>query len=93
MLHHLYVDLGIELDNSITKAVAENTNSLLATITKLDEELTKEDFANTEAHLRFSADVIRPLMDEARVYADALELLVADELWPLPKYQEMLFIK
>ncbi len=87
------LDLGIELDNSITKAVAENTNSLLATITKLDEELTKEDFANTEAHLRFSADVIRPLMDEARVYADALELLVADELWPLPKYQEMLFIK
>ncbi len=87
------LDLGIELDTSITKAVAENTNSLLATITTLDAELTKEDFATTEAHLRFSADVLRPLMDEARVYADALELLVADELWPLPKYQEMLFIK
>ena len=40
-----------------------------------------------------SADTLIPLMVEVRTHADALELLVADELWPLPKYQEMLFIK
>jgi glutamine synthetase len=28
-----------------------------------------------------------------RQSADALEGLVADDLWPLPTYQEMLFIK
>ncbi|WP_448245274.1 glutamine synthetase III family protein [Thalassotalea agariperforans] len=87
------LDLGIELDTSVTKAVAEHANGLMAAVTKLDTELAKHDFADTEAHLRFSADVIRPLMDEARVHGDALELLVADELWPLPKYSEMLFIK
>ena len=87
------LDLGIELDTSVTKAVAEHANSLMAAVTKLDTEIAKHDFADTEAHLRFSADVIRPLMDEAREHADELELLVADELWPLPKYQEMLFIK
>jgi glutamine synthetase len=43
--------------------------------------------------MRHSADVLCPLMAEARMYADALEMLVADELWPLPKYAEMLFIK
>jgi len=32
-------------------------------------------------------------MDEVRLHADALECEVADELWPLPKYREMLFIK
>ena len=32
-------------------------------------------------------------MDEVRVTADTLEVEVADELWPLPKYQEMLYIK
>ena len=32
-------------------------------------------------------------MDAVRAHADALELEVADELWPLPKYQEMLYIK
>jgi glutamine synthetase len=32
-------------------------------------------------------------MSEVRLHADILETEVADELWPLPKYQEMLFIK
>jgi glutamine synthetase len=36
---------------------------------------------------------MRPLMGEVRAAADALELLVDDELWPLPKYREMLFVK
>ena len=31
-------------------------------------------------------------MDDVRSAADALETLVADDLWPLPTYQEMLFI-
>ena len=32
-------------------------------------------------------------MDKVREAADKLERLVADDLWPLPKYEEMLFIK
>jgi glutamine synthetase len=32
-------------------------------------------------------------MNAVRVAGDHLELLVADDLWPLPTYQEMLFIK
>jgi glutamine synthetase len=32
-------------------------------------------------------------MLEVRIAADALEGIVADDLWPLPTYQEMLFIK
>jgi glutamine synthetase len=87
------LDLGIELDTTITKEVVEHANSLMAAVAKIDAEVAKHDFADTEAHMRFSADVLCPLMAEARVHADALEMLVADELWPLPKYSEMLFIK
>ena len=36
---------------------------------------------------------MRPLMQEVRDAADALESLVDDEHWPLPKYREMLFVK
>ena len=50
-------------------------------------------FASTEEHMQFCANDIRGLMDEVRSHADALESEVADELWPLPKYQEMLFIR
>ena len=31
--------------------------------------------------------------EDVRDVADRLEKLVADDLWPLPKYSEMLFIK
>jgi glutamine synthetase len=38
-------------------------------------------------------DVVVPAMNDVREVADRLEKVVADDLWPLPKYSEMLFIK
>ena len=38
-------------------------------------------------------DTVIPAMEDVREVADRLEKLVADDLWPLPKYSEMLFIK
>jgi glutamine synthetase len=43
--------------------------------------------------MQYCSKTLRPLMDEVRTYADALEGEVADSFWPLPTYQEMLFIK
>lgn len=45
------------------------------------------------AEARQSADSVLPQMLVIRQVADELEGLVADDLWPLPTYQEMLFIK
>ena len=36
---------------------------------------------------------VLPAMEELRRWADRIETLVADDLWPLPSYQEMLFMK
>jgi glutamine synthetase len=85
--------MGVELDNTIAKAVAGNANAMIAAVSKLDEALEKHDFASTEEHMQYCASTIRGLMDEVRAAGDALEADVSDELWPLPKYQEMLFIK
>jgi glutamine synthetase len=41
----------------------------------------------------YMRDQVIPAMDATREIADQLETLVADDLWPLPKYEEMLFIK
>ncbi|MGA9284745.1 MAG: glutamine synthetase III [Solirubrobacteraceae bacterium] len=41
----------------------------------------------------YMRDTVIPAMDDVREVADRLEKLVADDLWPLPKYSEMLFIK
>ncbi len=39
---------------------------------------------------KYSTEV-KPLMDKVRDSADHLEMLVDDEMWPLPKYRELLF--
>jgi glutamine synthetase len=44
-------------------------------------------------HAGYMRDTVLPAMDAVRVVADRLEKVVADDLWPLPKYEEMLFIK
>jgi len=41
----------------------------------------------------YMRDTVIPAMSAVRDVADRLERIVADDLWPLPKYSEMLFIK
>ena len=87
------VEIGVEPDNSIAQTVATEVNEMMVAVGKLSVALETEDFASTEEHLQFCANDIIGLMNEVRAHADTLEAEVADELWPLPKYQEMLFIK
>ncbi len=84
---------GIQLDYSPAGAVAETASAMMASVEKLNAALESEHFETTEAHMTYLADEVRGLMDEVRASADKLETLVADDLWPLPKYREMLFIK
>jgi glutamine synthetase len=42
---------------------------------------------------KYMRDTVIPAMEATRAVADKLERIVADDLWPLPKYSEMLFIK
>ncbi|MCW8932319.1 MAG: glutamine synthetase III [Gammaproteobacteria bacterium] len=86
-------EMGIEMDNSVAKTVATEAAAMMAGVAKLSGALEKEDFATTDDHTQYFAGEIRDLMEEVRTHADALEAVVADELWPLPKYHEMLFIK
>jgi glutamine synthetase len=45
------------------------------------------------AHAKYMRDTVVPAMADVRAAADRLEKIVADDLWPLPKYSEILFIK
>jgi glutamine synthetase len=85
--------LGVTFDAAAVKAIAQDTNAMMAAVGALDEALLKHDFDSSEAHMQYCAGTLRDLMNQVRKHADALETLVADEYWPLPKYREMLFIK
>jgi glutamine synthetase len=36
---------------------------------------------------------VKPYLEEIRVHIDKLELIVDNEMWPLPKYRELLFTR
>jgi glutamine synthetase len=36
---------------------------------------------------------VKPFLDDIRYHIDKLELIVDNELWPLPKYRELLFVR
>jgi glutamine synthetase len=86
-------EMDIDMDNSIAEKVATETKAMMGAVNKLSQAMEKEDFSSTDEHMQFVANDILSLMNEVRLHVDALETEVADELWPLPKYHEMLFIK
>jgi glutamine synthetase len=86
-------DLGVDFDKSSAEKIAGLTNVMNKAIDKLSAVAHQHDFASVEEHMQHCAQVIRPAMDELRQSVDALEGEVADSAWPLPTYQEMLFIK
>ena len=85
--------IGIEISKESAEKVAALIQPMLDHVSQLSDAMTKHDFAAPEDHMQYCAHTIRPLMDQVREYADALEGEVADDFWPLPTYQEMLFVK
>ena len=79
-------------DMDTYKKISGFVNNLSADVEKLVEARKKankvEDMAE-RAYL-YSTEV-KDEMDKVRNSADHLEMLVDDELWPLPKYRELLF--
>ena len=59
---------------------------------KLAKALTHQE-ADVEKHAKHMRDAVVPAMAALREVGDQIELLVPHELWPLPTYREMLFIK
>ena len=85
--------IGIEMDKESAQTVSNLIKLLMDGVSKLSAAMAKHDFDSIEEHMQYSAQTIRPLMDKVREYADTLEGEVADNFWPLPTYQEMLFVK
>lgn len=69
----------------------------IETLEKKNKEMEQalvhsESIGDLSKRAKQIVDEVVPLMSEVRKYVDTLELMVDDELWPLPKYSEMLFV-
>lgn len=79
-------------------AIVERISKHLNRLVDLNEEmLNARREANTidNAHHRAAeyCDKVKIFFEDIRYHADKLEMLVDDEIWPLPKFREMLFTK
>jgi glutamine synthetase len=62
-------------------------------VDKLQDLLDHEGDGSVEKHAKYFRDKIIPAMNTLREAGDGLEDIVPQDLWPLPTYREMLFIK
>jgi hypothetical protein len=72
--------------------VGRLSESLQAILEKLQDALN-EDLDSTQEQANFIRDVLLPAMNTARTISDELEELIPDDIWMLPSYTEMLFIR
>lgn len=77
----------------LIKQISENVNAMKVAMDKMYAEKDKAAKLDVEKQADAYSQKIKPLMDTVRDHADALELVVDDELWPLPKMREILFTR
>ena len=81
-------------NKKIIKEIAQRTQAIE---TGVDELVEARKVANKIESARAKAiayhDTVAPKIEEIRYQIDKLELIVSDELWTLPKYRELLFIR
>ncbi len=76
----------------VTEAVAGLTDKLVDAIHALEHaQHEAHEAGGVRAEAKAFVDVVIPAQAALRGVADELETLVRDDLWPLPKYRELLF--
>jgi len=77
----------------LLKLVATTLGQLQLALGTLDHTLAHHASGEPIDHAKFFRDKVIPAMGVVRAAADKLEGFVADDLWPMPTYREMLFIR
>ena len=82
---------GIEV---LIDEITSTTEALVVAIVALEKANSSHPHSGTAIkHAAYMRDKVLTAMIAVREIADTLEGIVADDMWPLPKYQEMLFVR
>ena len=78
----------------LIEQISEHTSFITENVERLVEARKVANVLPSERDKAIAYhDTVAPLLESIRYHIDKLELIVDDELWPLPKYREMLFIR
>lgn len=83
-----------EMDYSIIKQIEHHSGAILDGVDRMTNARHKANrMPDERAKALAYHDNVLPLMAEIREHADALELIIDDEMWTLPKYRELMFVR
>jgi glutamine synthetase len=85
--------VGVATSTDLLQKIATLSGSLEKRIEVLDKAMQHHSADGIVKEAAHFADVVIPAMKEIREVADTLEGLVARDRWPIPIYEEILFLK
>ena len=80
---------GLETFGTLVSTI----NDFQRGISGLEKALGHHNDGDAYAHAKHMRDHVVTAMSELRKSGDKLETMIADDLWPLPTYREMLFVR
>lgn len=88
-------DLGLRAEGVMATAkevitLVDRLNETITALAEQNQELGGDDVVSKAEHMR--TDIV-PAMNAVRDAVDRLERIVPDDLWPVPPYRDMLFVK
>jgi glutamine synthetase len=78
----------------IAAEIGLHVNAIKTLVDKMNDAIAKAHHGKaTSDHSKNYCDKVKPFFDQIRSHVDTLEGMIDDNLWAMPKYREMLFIR
>lgn len=82
-----------EQDMQLIRRIENHTGAIVAKVEEMNRERAHANHIDNQRERAITFhDKVVPLMENVRTHVDDLEMVIDDQLWPLPKYRELLFI-
>ena len=82
-----------EQDMQLIRRIENHTGAIVARVEEMNRERAHANHIDNQRERAITFhDKVVPLMENVRSHVDDLEMVIDDQLWPLPKYRELLFI-
>lgn len=88
-----FMEYGKEEFEFIQKISSHNSELKRLTEALLEDKNMAIEMEDAQEKAEYFCDKVKPRMEEIRFHVDELEMMVDDEMWPLPKYREMMFLR
>jgi glutamine synthetase len=89
---HTKADCKAMLD--LTKEISKHINAIWSNNAKMTEERRKANLIeHADKKAKAYCDKVKPYFESIRESADKLEELIGNDVWKLPKYRDLLFLK